>query len=187
MPHDHDHGHDATRFGTAFAVGAALNIALVTAQVVWGVAANSMALLADAAHNAGNVLGLLLAWGAVVLGQRPPTVQRTYGWGRSSILAALANAVVLLISVGAIAVVAVQRLLHPAPVTGMTVIWIASAGILIRWTHGLAVHAWPPGHQHPCHLHAHGGGCRHLGGRAHGGRRHTADREVPGSIRWPAW
>jgi len=131
--HGHDHGpHAPVQFGPAFAVGASLNIGLVAAQVVFGIAAGSMALLADAAHNAGDVLGLLLAWGAVVLGRRPPTARRTYGWGRSSILAALANAAVLLISVGAIAVEAVQRLLAPAPIAGMTVVWVAGAGILIN-------------------------------------------------------
>ena len=139
MPHDHhphdhhDHHHHAlARFGAAFAIGAALNIALVVAQLAGGIAAHSMALLADAAHNAGDVLGLLLAWGALVLGRRQPTARRTYGWGRSSILAALANAVVLLISVGAIALEAVQRLFEPAPVAGITVVWIAGAGILIN-------------------------------------------------------
>src|ERR1035437_779529 len=99
----HDHGHHTPRFGAAFAVGATVNIVLVAAQVIYGIAANSMALLADAAHNAGDVLGLLLAWGAFVLARRQPTARRTYGWGRGTILAALANAVVLLISVGAIA------------------------------------------------------------------------------------
>ncbi len=140
MPHDHDHhddghadhGHAPARFGTAFAVGATLNIGLVAAQVVFGIAANSMALLADAAHNAGDVLGLLLAWGAFVLGQRQPSARRTYGWGRSTILAALANAMVLLISVGAIAVAAVERLAAPTPVAETTVIWVAGAGILIN-------------------------------------------------------
>ena len=140
MPHDHhhhdhhhEHGQEApARFGAAFAVGAALNFGLVTAQVVAGIAANSMALLADAAHNAGDALGLLLAWGAVILGRRQPTARHTYGWGRSSILAALANATVLLICVGAIAVEAIQRLLTPAPVGGTTVIWVAAAGIAVN-------------------------------------------------------
>ncbi len=149
MPHDHhhqDHHHDhaPARFGTTFAVGAALNIALVAAQVAGGFAANSMALLADAAHNAGDVLGLLLAWVAFVLGRRLPTARRTYGWGRSSILAALANAVVLLISVGAIAVEAVQRLFAPAPVAGTTVIWIAGAGIVVN---GLTAVLFARGHE----------------------------------------
>ncbi len=140
MPHDHQHDHDdhdhhghaPARFGTAFALGAVLNIGLVAAQIVYGIAANSMALLADAAHNAGDVLGLLLAWAAFVLGRRLPSARRTYGWGRSTILAALANAVVLLISVGAIAVAAVERLVAPSPVAGTTVIWVAGAGIVIN-------------------------------------------------------
>ena len=134
-PHDHaphDHHHPGSRFGLAFAIGATLNIALVAAQIVFGLAAHSMALLADAVHNAGDVLALLLAWGAFLLGQRRPSPRRTYGWGRGTILAALANAVVLLISVGAIAVEAVQRLLAPAPVAATTVIWVAGAGILIN-------------------------------------------------------
>ncbi len=131
--HDHEpHGHAPARFGIAFAIGAALNIGLVAAQIVYGIAANSMALLADAAHNAGDVLGLLLAWGAFVLGRRLPSARRTYGWGRSTILAALANAVVLLISVGAIAVAAVERLVAPSPIAGTTVIWVAGAGIVIN-------------------------------------------------------
>ena len=149
--HDHDHDHDhhhahhaPARFGRAFAIGAALNIALVAAQVAFGLAANSMALLADAVHNAGDVLGLLLAWGAFVLARRLPTARRTYGWGRSTILAALVNAMVLLISVGAIAVEAVQRLLAPAPVAGTTVIWVAGAGILVN---GLAALLFTRGHE----------------------------------------
>ena len=84
--------------------------AFVVVQVGFGLAANSMALLADAAHNFGDVLALLLAWGAAWLASRPPTRRRTYGWGRSSILAALVNAMVLLIGVGAIGVEAVHRL-----------------------------------------------------------------------------
>ena len=117
MGHGHD-GHDrgafghgvAARQGRAFAIGAAINLAFVVAQVGFGLAANSMALLADAAHNFGDVLALLLAWGAAWLTQRPPTRRRTYGWGRSSILAALVNAMVLLIGVGAIGVEAMRRL-----------------------------------------------------------------------------
>jgi len=146
--HDH-HGHDhdppaPMRFGPAFAVGAALNIGLVAAQVVFGIAANSMALLADAAHNAGDVLALLLAWGAVVLGRRQPTARRTYGWGRSTIIAALANAVVLLIGVGAIALEAAERLLSPSPVAGATVIWVAGAGIVVN---GLTAALFVRGHE----------------------------------------
>src|SRR5690242_3765256 len=105
--HDHSHHHDPGKdrhdHGWAFALGTALNIALVAAEVAFGITAQSMALLADAMHNLGDVLGLLLAWGAAWLSRRPPTGRRTYGWGRSSILASLVNAVVLLIGVGAIA------------------------------------------------------------------------------------
>ena len=82
-------------------------------QVGFGLAANSMALLADAAHNFADVLALLLAWGAASLTRRPPTRRRTYGWGRGSILAALGNAMVLLIGVGAIGVEALRRLAVP--------------------------------------------------------------------------
>jgi cobalt-zinc-cadmium efflux system protein len=147
MPHDHIHDSHAPappRFGAAFAVGATLNIGLVAAQLVYGIAAHSMALLADAVHNAGDVLGLLLAWGSFVLTRRRPSARRTYGWGRSSILAALANAVVLLISVGVIAVEALQRLVTPSPVAGTTVIWVAGAGILVN---GITAVLFARGHE----------------------------------------
>src|SRR5215469_16123961 len=120
--HDqHVHGHDR-----AFGIGVALNAGFVAAEIAFGLAANSMALLADAAHNSGDVLGLLLGWGAAWLARLPPTRRRTYGWGRSSILAAL------LIAVGAIGVEAVQRLLAPAPVRETTVILVAAAGIVVN-------------------------------------------------------
>ena len=132
--HAHSHGHDhgSQRHDLAFAVGAALNVGFVAAELVFGLFANSMALLSDAAHNLGDVLGLLLAWGAAWLARRPPTSRRTYGWGRSSILAALINATILLISVGAIAVEAVRRLTAPQPVTETTVILVAAAGIVVN-------------------------------------------------------
>ena len=116
----------------AFAVGAAFNMAFVVAEVLFGVAANSVALVADAAHNMGDVLALLLAWGAAWLARRPPTARRTYGWGRSSILAALVNAAVLLIGVGAIGVEAIHRLLAPQPVAAGIVMAIAAAGIVVN-------------------------------------------------------
>jgi len=116
----------------AFAVGAAINMAFVVAEVVFGLAANSVALVADAAHNLGDVLSLLVAWGAAWLARRPPTERRTYGWGRSSILAALINATVLLISVGAIGVEAIRRLLEPEPVASGTVMAVAALGIVVN-------------------------------------------------------
>ena len=137
--HDHDgahgsgaHRHAPASFGRAFAVGTALNAGFVAAQVFYGLAAHSMALLADAVHNFGDVLGLLIAWGATVLARREPTAARTYGWGRGTILASLANAVVLLLGCGAIAVEAVQRFADPAPVAGGTVVRVAALGILIN-------------------------------------------------------
>jgi cobalt-zinc-cadmium efflux system protein len=142
--HGHSHRHDDARgahaghhhapasFGAAFAIGALLNTGYVAAEVVYGLAANSMALLADAAHNLGDVLGLLLAWGAAWLVRQRPTRRRTYGWGRSSILASLINAVILLISVGAIAVEAIRRLSEPQPLSEITVIWVAALGIVIN-------------------------------------------------------
>ena len=116
----------------AFAVGAAVNLAFVVGEVGFGVAANSMALIADAAHNFGDVLGLLLAWGAAYLGRRPPTSRRTYGWGRGTILAALANASVLLIGVGAIGIEALHRLSNPQPVQTGLVMIVAAVGILVN-------------------------------------------------------
>ncbi len=133
MPHDHHHHPESGgNHDWAFAIGAALNTAFVAAEVLGGLAGHSVALLADAVHNLGDVLGLLLAWAASWLGQRPPTRRRTYGWGRSSILAALINAAVLLISVGAIGVEAIRRLVSPEPIATLVVIAIAAAGILVN-------------------------------------------------------
>lgn len=142
--HDHGQAHGAgghhhhqppAGFNGAFALGAALNAGFVAAEVVFGLAAHSVALLADAAHNLGDVLGLLLAWGAAWLGRRRPTRERTYGYGRSSILASLTNAVVLLVGVGAIAVEAIQRLVAGVPagdVGGKTVMLVAAVGIAVN-------------------------------------------------------
>jgi cobalt-zinc-cadmium efflux system protein len=116
----------------AFALGAAINLAFVIAEALFGIAANSVALVADAAHNLGDVLALLLAWGAAWLTRRPPTARRTYGWGRSSILAALVNAAVLLIGVGAIGIEAIRRLIEPEPVAAGIVMAVAAAGIAVN-------------------------------------------------------
>jgi cobalt-zinc-cadmium efflux system protein len=135
MAHYHDdHGqhHTSQRHDRAFALGMILNGGFVAVEIAFGLAANSMALLADAAHNSGDVLGLLLGWGAAWLARLPPTGRRTYGWGRSSILAALLNATILLLGVGAIGVEAVRRLLSPVPVQESTVILVAAAGIAVN-------------------------------------------------------
>ncbi len=142
MPHDHDHDRDAhdhhhhdhapKDFGPAFAIGTTLNAALVAAQVIVGLSAHSTALLADAVHNAGDVLALVRAWGAMVLGRRAPSARRTYGLGRGSILAALLNAAILLVGVGAIAVEALRRFGAPETVHTGPVIWVALGGIAVH-------------------------------------------------------
>ena len=111
-------------------VGLALNLLIVGLQFGFGFAAHSMALLADGVHNLGDVLGLVFAWGAAWATRRRPTAKRTYGWGRSTILASLVNAAILLASTGGIVVEAVRRLLSPGPVATGIVVWVAAAAIL---------------------------------------------------------
>ena len=128
----HEHNHAPANYGRAFVIGISLNLAFVILEVIYGRLSNSLALVADAGHNLSDVLGLALAWGAMILARRSPTTERTYGFRRSSILAALVNAVILLISVGAIAWEAVIRLKNPSAVEETTVIWVAAVGILIN-------------------------------------------------------
>ncbi len=130
--HGHGHAHAPTDYGRAFAIGIALNLAYVAAEAGFGVAAGSLALLADAGHNLGDVLGLALSWGAAVLSRRGPTGRFTYGYRSSSILAALANAIVLLVVTGGIAWEALWRLSHPVAVAGITIAWVAAVGILVN-------------------------------------------------------
>lgn len=133
-PHG-DHGghvHAPSSFGTAFAVGIGLNTAFVLIEAAFGIASNSVALLADAGHNLSDVLGLIVAWAATLLAKRTPTARFTYGLSGSSILAALFNAVVLLVAVGAIGWEAIQRFSHPVPVAGGTVMAVAAIGILVN-------------------------------------------------------
>jgi len=128
----HAHTHAPANYGRVFAIGVTLNLAFVVLEVIYGRVSHSLALVADAGHNLSDVLGLVLAWGAMLLARRRPTPERTYGFRRSSILAALINAAVLLISVGAIAWEAIGRVSHPSPVAETTVIVVASVGILIN-------------------------------------------------------
>lgn len=128
----HSHAHAPASFDRAFAIGVALNVGFVAIEATYGVIANSLALLADAGHNLSDVAGLLLAWGAVWLGRRAPTAKRTYGFGRTSILAALANAVLLLVAIGAIAWEAIRRFEAPQPVEGGTVMVVAAIGIVVN-------------------------------------------------------
>ena len=145
----HDHSHTPADFNAAFAVGLALNVAYVAAQIVFGVVAHSLALLADAGHNFGDVLGLLLSWGAIYLGKTRATARRTYGLGRSSILAALANAILLLIAVGGITWEAIRRFSNPGEVAGKTVIIVAAVGIALN---GLTAILFSPGRKHDLNI-----------------------------------
>ena len=124
--------HAPASFGAAFAVGVVLNGGFVVAEAIYGLLAHSVALVADAGHNLGDVLGLMGAWLAASLVKRPPKGRFTYGLRSSSILAALFNAVLLLVAVGAIALESVQRLLRPEPVAGATVMIVAAVGIVVN-------------------------------------------------------
>lgn len=135
--HGAAHSHAPKDFGFAFAAGTALNLAFVAVEATYGILANSMALIADAGHNLSDVFGLLIAWGASTMQKRPPSQRYTYGLGSTSILAALLNAVVLLIAVGAIAYEALHRFATPEPVAGTTVMTVAAIGIVIN-----ALTAW---------------------------------------------
>lgn len=137
--HHHDgHHHPPARFDRAFAIGIALNTAFIVAEVIFGTRAHSLALTADAGHNLGDVLGLVMAWWASVLARGGPTPRRSYGLRRLSILAALGNAVFLLIAVGAIGWEAIIRLRDPAPVASGTVMAVAAIGIVINTGTALA-------------------------------------------------
>lgn len=145
--HDHSHGHAhdshshasglghshaPANFGKAFAIGVGLNIAFVLVEVIYGIASNSVSLLADAGHNLSDALGLCVAWAAVILAKRNPTQRFTFGLGGSSILAALFNAVFLLVVVGGLSWEAIGRIFEPQPVAGKTVMIVAACGIAIN-------------------------------------------------------
>lgn len=127
-----EHRHPPAAHDRAFAVGVALNIAFVATESVFGVLTGSLALLADAAHNFSDVIGLLLAWGASYLSRQVRSERRTYGWRSSSILAALLNAGLLLVVTGGIAWTAIQRVSTPTQVVGSTMAWVALAGVGIN-------------------------------------------------------
>src|SRR5439155_25568823 len=138
----HDHGahahlhvhHHAGRsdYGRAFAVGIVLNLAYVAAEAVFGALSGSLALLADAGHHLADVPGLGLSWGAAMLSRREPSGRFTYGLRSSSILAALANAIILLVVTGGIAWEGLWRLSHPVPVEGGIIAWVAAVGIIVN-------------------------------------------------------
>jgi len=132
--HDHSHGHHAlpADHGRAFALAIGINTLFVVIEFVYGVIANSTALMADAGHNLSDVLGLALAWGAAILAKRAPNKNFTYGLRGSSIVAALLNALLLMLACGAIAWEAVMRFSAPPPVAGMTVSVVAAIGVAIN-------------------------------------------------------
>ncbi|MCB4823250.1 cation diffusion facilitator family transporter [Roseicella aerolata] len=149
--HHHDHGHDHYGHGAAhghdhghphhhgpvpgergFVPAIALNLGFVGLEAAAGIIGGSLALLADAGHNLSDVLGLLLAWGAVRLARRLPSGRRTYGFHRGTILAALGNAMLLLVAVGAIMLESVRRLVEPEPVAAGLMLWVAAAGIVVN-------------------------------------------------------
>src|SRR6202045_3877975 len=128
----HRQGHAQVNYGRAFAIGIAANLAYLGVEAVAGIFSGSLALLADAGHNLGDVLGLALSWGAAMLSRRQPSGRFTYGLRSSSILAALANAIILLVVTGGIAWEGLWRLSHPVPVAGGTIAWVAGIGILVN-------------------------------------------------------
>lgn len=160
-PHDHEHDHDPHELGADHARGhhghahaltagginarmgiaVILNLLFVAIEGTFGFLSNSVALIADAGHNLGDVLGLICAWAAIILARRPPGGRFTYGLGRSSVLAALTNAVLLLLACGAIAWEAIGRLAMPPPVAGATVMAVAAVGIVLNGISAWLLHA----------------------------------------------
>ena len=129
----HSHSH-TTNYGRAFAIGIALNTLFVMAEAYYGWQADSLALLSDAGHNLSDVLGLMIAWGGFYLGNLRPSSKHTYGLGRATIMAAMFNALLLLLVVGGIAWEAIERFRHPMPVEGGVVMAVAAIGVLVIGT-----------------------------------------------------
>ena len=130
--HGHGHSHGSAVHGRAFAIGIVLNTGFVVVEATYGFISGSMALVADAGHNLSDVLGLIIAWTASVLAARPPSERFTYGFKSSSILAALANAALLIAAIGAIGSETIHRFINPEPVGGGTMMAVAAVGIVIN-------------------------------------------------------
>jgi cobalt-zinc-cadmium efflux system protein len=128
--HAHIPGPDAP--ARAFGIGILLNTAIIGVEVVGGIASHSMALVSDAAHNASDVLGLALAWGAAILSRRRPTARHTYGLRRASILAALGNAVLLLVATGGVGWEAIRRLAAPPTVRADIVMAVSALAAVVN-------------------------------------------------------
>lgn len=130
--HSHQHVHGPADYNRAFLIGIILNSAFVIIEAIYGIWGHSLSLIADAGHNLSDVLALVLAWVASILSRKQATELRTYGYRRSSILAALFNAIFLIAAIALIAWGAITRFTDPQPVTGSTVIWVAAVGIAIN-------------------------------------------------------
>jgi len=135
MSHDHDHDHAPANFNRAFAIGIVLNLAFVGIEAFYGWRINSLALLADAGHNLSDVAGLVLAWGGALAIKLTPNARHTYGWKRATILAAFANALLLLVAMGGLAWEAIGRLMSgdvSLQAQGVTIMVVAGIGIVIN-------------------------------------------------------
>lgn len=132
MAAGHSHDHSTADFGRAFAIGISLNLGFVVVETIYGFLAGSMALIADAGHNLSDVLGLVVAWAGARMAQTSASRRFTYGLKKASILAALINALLLLVAIGAIAMEAIRRLFNPSPADGATVMAVAAVGIIIN-------------------------------------------------------
>ena len=146
--HNHSHSH-AANYGRAFAIGIGLNVLFVLVEAFYGWQADSLALLSDAGHNLSDVLGLLAAWGGFYLGKLRPNHKHTYGLGRATIMAALFNALILLIAIGGIAWEAIVRFSHPVPIQGGTVMLVAAIGVVIN---GITAWLFMSGNQNDLNL-----------------------------------
>ncbi|MGW8194690.1 MAG: cation diffusion facilitator family transporter [Desulforhopalus sp.] len=128
----HQHTQHTNNYNRSFAIGIGLNVLFVAIEAGYGLAANSLALLADAGHNLSDVLSLFIAWGAAYLAAKPPTERKTYGFRKVTILASLSSAILLLVALGGITLEAIGRFTHPKAVEGMTIIVVAAIGVVIN-------------------------------------------------------
>jgi len=128
----HGHHHETVNYNRSFAIGVMLNVVFVVIEASYGIAANSLALIADAGHNLSDVASLLLAWGASVLAAKSAQAHRTYGFRKVTVMASLASGILLLVVLGGITWEAIGRFLQPRPVTGTTVIVVAAIGVVIN-------------------------------------------------------
>lgn len=130
--HSHHHSHQASNYGKAFALGIGLNVAFVAVEIVYGIQADSTALLADAGHNASDILSLVFAWTAATLARKKPSGRYTYGLRRTTILVSILNALLLFAAVGLIGMEAFEKFKNPQPAAGSVIMWVAAVGVVIN-------------------------------------------------------